>query len=63
MKVYVGTTVFGIGYTVRLEVGGVVFRSGFQGTKFDAEELATKIRKSVNRSGTKKKSLTAVAGL
>jgi hypothetical protein len=63
MKVYVGKTLFGTGYTVRLRLAGLTFRSGFQGTEREATELANGIRKSINRSGTKKKALTAAAGL
>ena len=64
MKVIVGKTLFGTGYTVRLlDIGGLIFRTGFQGSETEAQNLATSIRKALNRSGTKKKSLTATAGL
>jgi hypothetical protein len=55
MKVLVGKTVFGMAYTVRLETAGYIFRTGFQGSETEAQNLATSIRKSINRSGTKKK--------
>ena len=32
MKVHVGKTLFGSAYTVRLEVAGRIFRTGFQGS-------------------------------
>ena len=55
MKVHVGKTLFGSAYTVRLEAAGRVFRTGFQGSNQEAQELASTIRKSIHRSGTKKK--------
>jgi hypothetical protein len=46
-------------YSVRIGA----FRLAFEGTKARADEIATHFRKSINRSGTKKKALTAAAGL
>jgi hypothetical protein len=63
MKVLVGKTVFGIAHTVRLQFEGKRFPTNFHGTQEEAEAYAARIRKSLNRSGTKKKSLTTVAGL
>ena len=60
MKVHVRPTLFETAYTVRLEVAGLFFRTGFQGSNKEAQELASTIRKSVHRSGTKKK-LTSVS--
>ena len=60
MKVHVGKTLFGSAYTVRLEAAGYIFRTGFQGSNQKAQELASTIRKSVHRSGTKKR-LTSVS--
>ena len=64
MKVLVGKTVFGIAHTVRLQFEGKRFPTNFHGTQEEeAEAYAARIRKSLNRSGTKKKSLTTAAGL
>lgn len=63
MKVYVGKTMFGTGYTVRLEVEGVVFRSRIHANETGAKDIAARIRRSINRSGTKKKSLTTSGSL
>ena len=60
MKVHVRPTLFETAYTVRLEVAGRIFRTGFQGSNQEAQELASTIRKSVHRSGTKKR-LTSVS--
>jgi hypothetical protein len=59
MKVHVGKTLFGFAYTVRLEINGLVFRSGFMGNATEAKELANTLRRKINRSGTKKKLTSA----
>jgi hypothetical protein len=46
-----------------LQFEGKRFPTNFHGTQEEAEAYAARIRKALNRSGTKKKSLTAVAGL
>jgi hypothetical protein len=44
-------------YSVRLGQ----FRLDFEGTKARADEIAAYLKRSINRSGTKKKSLTAAS--
>jgi hypothetical protein len=63
MKVNVTKNVLYFGYSVRLNFEGKTFPTFFRGTKEEATTYANRIRKSINRSGTKKKALTAAAGL
>jgi hypothetical protein len=63
MKVKVTKNILYYGYSVRLSFEGKTFPTFFRGTQEEAEKYAARIRKSLNRSGTKKKALTAAAGM
>jgi hypothetical protein len=62
MKVIVSKNVLYYGYSVHLLFEGKKFPTFFRGTESEATVYANRIRRSINRSGTKKR-LTAVAGL
>jgi hypothetical protein len=63
MKAIVTKNVLYYGYSVHLQFEGKVFPTFFRGTKEEATEYANRIRRTINRSGTKKKALTATAGM
>ena len=60
MKVIVTKNILYYGYSVQLQFEGKTFPTFFQGSKDEAEIYASRIRKSVHRSGTKKR-LTSVS--
>jgi hypothetical protein len=53
LTLHVGKTVFGEGFAVRLRFAGLALPRFFS-TELEAEEFAASVRKSINRSGSKR---------